>query len=461
MTNKTMAGKRSESRLAVNGDDEARAMEHLNAVGRLRAPSVRNFCNNVREIVLIASSSRGGSSVVAEILRRNYRLLHFPAEINPYLRLSGHAWPVSGSGSDRLEVEHLGDLQALEALLAADAGQPLEGDLDPADEEAFASSLYWRLSLQWPIDRFREDQVYDLMCETFRELRRNYGWKKKTFPDPSLFHALFLRRVRVFHPNVNPWYYDLPPHLLRRHCPNIPPSITAPSPVIVEEPPFVTIVPWRRATLSDLRRPLVIKTPSNVYRLPFLQALFPRAVFRIIHLTRNAAAAINGLYDGWRFRGFFAHRVPCRLSIKHYTDVFPGGCTSWWKFDLPPGWEAWVSRPLIQVCGYQWRSAHRAVQDFLTSSDVDSFRIRFEDTVGRRAKRMTVFKALADWLGIPLDSELLRLIENDLPPIMSTFRPRRQRWREKADLLEDELRATETLEMMERLGYELDPQSWL
>ena len=41
----------------------------------------------------------------------------------------------------------------------------------------------------------------------------------------------------------------------------------------------------------------MIKTPSNAYRLPFIQALFPSARIRILHLVRNPAASINGLIE--------------------------------------------------------------------------------------------------------------------------------------------------------------------
>ena len=41
----------------------------------------------------------------------------------------------------------------------------------------------------------------------------------------------------------------------------------------------------------------MMKTPSNAYRASFLRALFPNARVQVLHLTRNPAAAINGLVD--------------------------------------------------------------------------------------------------------------------------------------------------------------------
>src|SRR4051794_5935059 len=38
----------------------------------------------VRDVVILASSSRGGSSMLAEVLRHTPQLLHFRAEVNPF-----------------------------------------------------------------------------------------------------------------------------------------------------------------------------------------------------------------------------------------------------------------------------------------------------------------------------------------------------------------------------------------
>jgi hypothetical protein len=48
---------------------------------RLRGADPRALAA-VREVVVVASSSRGGSSMVGELLRRAPRLLHLSAEVN-------------------------------------------------------------------------------------------------------------------------------------------------------------------------------------------------------------------------------------------------------------------------------------------------------------------------------------------------------------------------------------------
>lgn len=436
------------------------ARERLLALRARTAPPVPDLCQRIREVVVLASSSRGGSSVVAEILRHSPDLLHFRAEVNLFFVLAGYAHPWSGTGSDRLEPGDLADPAVLGQLLACDAGTPARVLPDEDAEERFGRELHWRLTAQWPQVRFAEAQIQAWTREVLSELRDVHGWVPGSFPDPQLFHTLLLKRARTVEPAVNPWYYDIRPELIRAHHPGLEPSDAPPGPLVLEEPPFVTITPWKLVTEADLNRSLVIKTPSNVHRLGFLRVLFPRARLRVFHLTRNAAASVNGLVDGWRFRGFFAHHLPGRLAIDGYSDRYAGWGGDWWKFDLPPGWEAWVDRTLVEVCGYQWRSAHRATLAYLEESGADHIRLRFEDAVGPVAARQRTFARLADWLDVPLRGDLARLVETGLPPIMATSRPRLRRWFDKADLLEPVIRTPSTLELLERLGYALDPDTW-
>src|SRR5438552_16777869 len=99
----------------------------LEALRRQRGPALSNFPLRVRELVVVASSSRGGSSMLAETLRASTSLVHLRAELNPFLRLVGLTFPESGSGSDRLDAGHLHRLdpalrQTLDEELALDAG---------------------------------------------------------------------------------------------------------------------------------------------------------------------------------------------------------------------------------------------------------------------------------------------------------------------------------------------------
>jgi len=442
-------------------------------LGELRArhgvrPPVEHFLREVRKVVVIASSSRGGSSFFAELLRHSPHLLHLRAEVNPFLVLHGHGYPESATGSDALGAGFTpadGHLEALEQELALDCGNRSEVLETQEDVFRFALELTCRLTLQWPHLEFDLEHVWECVRRSLRTLEESFGWRGGRFEDPQLFHALFLSHVRAKQPGVNPYFYDLEPSLVARFNPEARPEAHPPSPLLIEEPPFITARPWKLADAEALAtRPLVIKTPSNVYRLGYLEKLFPRAQLRVLHLTRNAAASINGLYDGWRHHGFFAHRLPVELDIAGYSDVFPEWGRRWWKFDLPPGWQQRARDSLQQVCAFQWASAHRATLDYLAARPAARqahLRLRFEELVGPQPRRAERLEALVDWLGLPRQESLSGLTRQEtMPMVMATRKPARRRWAQRASLIEPLLATRDVGTLMEELGYGADPDGW-
>ena len=429
------------------------ALERLAQLRSRRPPRVPDLFGQVKEVVVVASSSRGGSSVFMEMLRHSSDLLHFRAEINPFLVMAGLSHPDMGTGSDALDARHLGDLEVLQTEMAQDVGNLRS--LEDADQESFARSLTWRLLAQWPCLDVREEEVRECLTQALSRLADEE--EGPATPRLQVFHAHFLRAIRRIHPQVNPYFYDLDDALLARQFPDLAVPSGPPSPVVLEEPPFVPIAPWRLASSEEFARPLIIKTPSNAYRLPFLKGLFPKARFRILHLVRNPAAAINGLYDGWRYRGFHSHFLGEALDIRGYSDDRPQDAM-WWKYDLPPGWQEWRDRPLEEVCAFQWRSAHQSILEFL--GDQDCLRIRFEDLVGPVAKRTDTFVRLCAWLGIPFSSPLRRVVEKGLPPVMATARPRQRRWFERREQIEPLCALPAVKDVAGALGYR-DSEEWI
>ena len=423
-----------------------------------RSPiSTQSFRRRVRDLILVCSSSRGGSSVFSEMLRHSEDLLHFRAEINPFLVLSELSWPRSETGSDQLHAHHATRADALDFWLAWDVGGQAERLRNDEELDRFAVHLTWRLQAQWPEERFEIDEVHRRALEVLREPSDNHPG----IDDPQHFHICFLKRLRRDHPRVNPYYYDLDPALIARLDPEAGVPDGPPSDFLIEEPPFVATLPWAVPTAEEIEsRPLVIKTPSNAYRLPFFRAFFPNARIRTLHLTRHAADAINGLYDGWLHRGFFSHPVQAalggrELSIPSYSDDQPEWGKSWWNFDLPPGWQEWIDAPLEQVCAFQWRAAHQAVLDWVAEADsVDYFRVSFEESVlASPAKRREVFERLAAWIGIPYRGGLARAVQRGLPPIMAMAPPKRDGGGARAERIEPLLREPRNRELLLRLDY--------
>lgn len=410
---------------------------------RLGLPSP-DVCEHAREVILVASSSRGGSTIFAEMLRRSPSLLHFRAEINPQLRALGCA----GTEDDAVSADH-GVPTALSQALGADCGQPTDVLANHDDISAFAQEIAARLCLQWPEVEVRLPPVIHAVHVVLAELRSHAGWTDRVL-DVSTFYAGLLPRLQARWPGINPAAYDIDRQ--RLSAPAAPFTPNRP----VEEPPFVLPVPWRHATEAELQsRPLVIKTPSNVYRLGWLRRVFPNARVRVLHLTRNAAASINGLFDGWRFPGFHSHDVG-GLAIAGYTGEFPGS-DRWWKFDRPPGWHQFTRSPLENVCAFQWTSAHEAV---LRDNDPGRLTLRFEDVMGDPDRQAYAVGALARWLNQPVEAELLQTLRHGLPLVMATAQPRHRRWFDRAALIEPVCHAPAVASVMAALGYPSDPAEW-
>jgi hypothetical protein len=401
--------------------------------------------SRVRWVLVVVSSSRGGSTLVGELFRRSPGLLTLRAEINPLFVVAG----LEAAAGDRTA--------ALAAEVAAETGRPAP-TLPPEDRKEFATALAWRLTAQWPAVDIDPDEVERWVDETLSELAAaDPAWSAPAFPDRVAFHLRLLGRARSAHPAVNPWYYDIPADRVGAAFPDLPQPEGPPGEHLVEMPPFVLIGPWHRAEPDDYSSaPLVLTTPRNAFRLSFLQSLFPAARMQVLHLVRNPAASVNGLIDGWRHRGFFNTAVETRLEIPGYSDRFARWGDRWWNYDFWPGWEKWRRAPLAAVCAEQWRTLHQAALDWLAETGVEHHRLRFEDVVGGGRDRRRVFGELAAWFGEDRLDGLSRL---QLPPLMATVPPTPGRWAGRAGSVLAAVGTGPVRDLADRLGYD-DPAEW-
>jgi hypothetical protein len=422
---------------------------------RREAPPVEGFRHAVRHVVVLGSSSRGGSSIVAEMLRGSARLLHLRAELNPFLVLHGLGWPDNATGSDALGADvPVSVLDAVGESLAWECGVREDAPVTEDAVARLAADLAVRAGLQWPTLDISPAHVRACVDEALARIGA------RAAEDPTALHVAFLDAVRRRWPEVHPYAYDLDRTRVDAAFPGLPPWAGPATDLVLEEPPFVAIRPWRRANTHALATmPLVVKTPGNAYRMPFLRALFPNARIDLVHLARNVAASVNGLWDGWRHPGFHAHALPPGTLALTGTAHLPGS-DRWWKFDLPPGWEAWTRGPLEATCAFQWRSAHRALLDACAADPaMRVHRVHVEDLWGPH--RGSSLAGLADFLGIPGDPALSPDAAGALPPVMATAPPRARRWFDRAEALAPVLNDPENHVLMEALGYGPDPSTWM
>jgi hypothetical protein len=213
----------------------------------------------------------------------------------------------------------------------------------------------------------------------------------------------------------------------------------------VEEPPFVA--PKSKTTLLnnyDLNtKTLVLKTPQDCYRVNAIKELFPHANFKFIHLTRNVAATINGLMDGWKSdKAFFAHDVSNeeQLNIEDY-DI----SNKWWKFDLPPNWREFTHSELEHVCINQWIQAHSHILNSIEKQD-SLYTLKFEDFI---EDPQNIMDDVTRFLNMS------RINIEELPTTMATSQPEQQRWKRKQNIIENVIRLyPDALDLMSVLGYD-------
>ena len=411
------------------------------------------FLSAVREVILVSSSSRSGSSLFVQLLKRSTSFLHGCGEINPSLRLAGLAWPDASCDSDALtgqDAERAG-ISVFGEHLASEVCSEGPGSAQAPADDAFGERLYRRLRLQWPLEAIAIDEVQAAMRDAVRAIetreRRPCDWSI----DLAQFHLSILTTLRRRHANINPYYYDLDEALIRATVPDLAVPNGPPAPIIIEEPPFILVRPSEHWSSVDLAsRPVVLKTPSDAYRYDFLRRAFANARFRILHLTRNPGAAVADLCAGWRYRGFHSHYVGIELHVPGYSQAgLPD--RGWWKYDLPPGWRSHARGSLEAICAFQWAAAHRAILDHLGSCSLDRYRVRFEDILlsvtERRADRLD---ALRDWLGEP---SFLADPARGLPPVMTTHPPRLGGWRDGRSTIDPVLADPDVRQVIAALGY--------
>ncbi|WP_077034391.1 hypothetical protein [Pelomonas sp. KK5] len=390
----------------------------------------------VRRVVVILSGSRGGSSLFKDILAGHPRITSLDGELEPLLALSGNGFGLN-SDSDRIgRVDNADELAS--------------GILD---ELSFASTRImdtasllrrWRnrLLLQFP-SRFADAGACHRLEQSLQETLGRLG------PEDPRSDSELQRCILSAVFSDEPWrisYYD---------------GLAAPQadryfdePLKIEEPPFVAPA-LRRRPLTEAEvqdAVLLFKSPSDAYRIGLYEQLFPNAELSYLHLTRGFAQSVNGLMDGWLYPlGFFSHdlgRIGCELAIPGYSDTVPFG-RRWWKFDLPPNWRRFTGARLEDVCLNQWCSIHQGI----LHSGVGALRVAFEDFIANPA---TVAERITGRLGLgPL------VLPNALPVRMATEPPRAARWRRRGALLLELGARPEVRETMGRLGYAMEPGTWL
>jgi hypothetical protein len=402
-------------------------------------------------VVVLLSSSRSGSTVTHAALCGLGGLWATPGETAPYDTLVFPSFPEVDS--DELGAPAAGDVErwyrqfarflSLEAR-AVSAGEP---SVPGTDAPGLALRLVW----QW-------SGLVDFACALDLVKRAASDARRRPAADWGIREvAGLLEARRVGAPAELLPFYDGSAHLGRSAPGRLPFR------ALVEEPPFIVLsgrYSEQRPEPAVAPRVLVLKGPAWAHRLEVLHAMFGRRLM-LVHLTRNPAAAVNGLIDGWLSpSGFFSRRMDEEpLAIRGYSDHFHWG-REWWKFDLPAGWRDLRSAALVDVCAFQWAAAHAAIRSFHGRHPaVPYLRLRFESLVGGDAERRTFAEQVRGFVGLEVPEERLRAgLQRH---VMTTAPPRRFRWLARAEELSRVLTADHVLRESREMGYADDRHDWL
>ncbi len=415
---------------------------------------------DIKNIAIIASASRAGSSLMFHLLRQLPNIYALTGETVPLLKVNSIESILSDAISEpfRFDKETLSNLAV--DLVSDFAVWGDEPDLrkDKELQDKYIHDLALRFALQWPDVDFNFSEFY-YNAKTILSQSLHTG----PF-DVEEFYLELLNWLGRRHPVINPYYYDLPIEKISRRFPWMRIPDGPPSDTIIEEPPFILARPHRPITREELvNKTLLIKDPVNSFRFQFWANTFPNAQIRIIHLVRNPASSINGLYDGWLHRGFFSFDIrqflPSALNIKGYSDRFAWG-KWWWNFDRPPGWQNYAEANLWEVCAFQWASNNAAILDFLDGSKIEHCMIRFEEIVNTFETRSLAFSRIAEFLGV--GGNVWKIMDHDLPVIQRTNMPYPFRWKRREREILNVINSADLARLSDSLGYPVkNKERWI
>ncbi|MFI6040329.1 hypothetical protein ACIA8C_01770 [Nocardia sp. NPDC051321] len=399
-----------------------------------------------RRAVVIVASSRGGSSLLYELLRSTGAFLSLGGEHSVLYKLHGLGLPDSADVHDG-SITDRADLAAFHADLAANVTTGPEPilihprDWDPA---TLADRFVRVLAQQWPHCPMSVETTWEIAYDAIaRRLRQGAVSRSQLLM--TTVHAL-----RMTGWPIDPWYFDTDPMIVAAAFRRLTPPAGPPPGLAqtVEAPPF--LVPSLAALPgpADLERPLLLKASMDAYRLAALPYLLPGSELTVIHLVRNPAAAVNGLIDGWLDRGFFSYNLSARaeLRIPGYSRA-AGWTTKWWNFDLPPGWRDLVDRPLPWVCAKQWSAAHTHILDAIEATALPALRVRAEDIMGEATRQATIDAILRQ-------CHLRARQPARAGVMMASQRPEPGRWRRRHAVLAPIIDSSEVQACALRLGYD-------
>ncbi len=182
------------------------------------------------------------------------------------------------------------------------------------------------------------------------------------------------------------------------------------------------------------------KTPKNALRVPFLNSIFPDALF--IFLFRDVRANLSSMMEAWRSANWKTYP---RLKDWHGPP---------WSLLLPPGWSAMNGKTIAEICAFQWQSANRTILADLRNLSRDRWiTVSYENLL---QDQICTVERLCSFADFGIDDHLRNRLSGPLPLSRYTqTNPTMDKWRKnETEILNvlEELEATEA--ELTALGYQ-------
>jgi len=171
---------------------------------------------------------------------------------------------------------------------------------------------------------------------------------------------------------------------------------------------------------SDKKPRFLEKTPKNSLRIPFLEELFPDALY--IYLYRDPRENLSSIIEAWRSSDFVTYSA---------LPDWPGQ----WSLMLPPGYQQMKGKSLEDVVAFQWQSANQFILNDLSELPGDRWTaVSYAELV---ADAPAVMERLCLFADIPFDQSLQAHCEKALPLSRYTkTAPLTGKWRMNETMIE-------------------------
>jgi uncharacterized protein (TIGR03032 family) len=168
------------------------------------------------------------------------------------------------------------------------------------------------------------------------------------------------------------------------------------------------------------------KTPKNALRIPFLNAVFPDALF--VYLYREPADSMSSIIEAWESDRFVTYRE------------LPGWPKSDWSLLLTPGWRGLAECSLAEIAADQWARSNRQIIDDLQNIEATRWMALSYESLLENTKEQ--IDRICDFAGVRWDDPL----DTELPMSKHTVsEPAPEKWRGRADVIEPLLPIAESL----------------